>query len=67
MTLAYPRQLEGEAYADVGEGYEALERLSQICSSVPVHVILGEENLKSSAYATNLWSARDDAWADGIS
>ena len=49
MALAYPRQLEGEAYADVGEGQEALKQLSQLCSRVPVHVIFGEDNLKVAA------------------
>ncbi|RDX51291.1 alpha/beta-hydrolase [Lentinus brumalis] len=43
VTLSFSKRDESAAYADLGEGQEALVRLSTLCASIPVHVILGDQ------------------------
>ncbi|RPD52971.1 alpha/beta-hydrolase [Lentinus tigrinus ALCF2SS1-7] len=43
VTLSFPKRDESAAYADLGEGQEALVHLRTLCGAIPVHVILGEQ------------------------
>ncbi|KZT74228.1 hypothetical protein DAEQUDRAFT_295256 [Daedalea quercina L-15889] len=44
VTLSYPKCHEGAAYTDLGEAQDALNRLSELSSSLPVHMIFGEDH-----------------------
>ncbi|TFK80681.1 hypothetical protein K466DRAFT_370156 [Polyporus arcularius HHB13444] len=61
VALSFSKRDESAAYADLGEGQEALVRLSTLCASIPVHVILGDQqpapstgrNMRSRPGASN--------------
>ncbi|TFY55492.1 hypothetical protein EVJ58_g8217 [Rhodofomes roseus] len=59
VVLSFPRHNEGVAYADLGEGQDALKRLSGLCSSVPVHIILGETQSVASKAIQAMLCNRD--------